>query len=143
MRLRTPLLPAAFHRLADSRCLAQSDSFTEYCLGNLPKLRMTDGGTDMTRWIMIAMTLIGLAVAILTHSPGVLGFALLLTVVGLFGTVFSLAADRISANSRPDAAMLPPEVLHAIRDKANAARGGGPARSPSSAKTAAAGDSVS
>lgn len=39
---------------------------------------MTDGGTDMTRWIMIAMTLIGLAVAILTRSPGVLGFALLL-----------------------------------------------------------------
>ena len=63
--------------------------------------------------------------------------------IGLFGTVFSLAADRISANSRPDAAMLPPEVLHAIRDKANAARGGGQPKAPSPAKAAGAGDSVS
>ena len=54
----------------------------------------------MTRWIMIAMTLIGFVVAIFTHSPGILGLALLATVVGLFGTVLSLAADRVSANSR-------------------------------------------
>ena len=77
----------------------------------------------MTRWIMIAMTLIGFVVAIFTHSPGILGLALLATVVGLFGTVLSLAADRVSANSRPDVAMLPPEALLAIRDKANAKRG--------------------
>ncbi len=76
----------------------------------------------MTRWIMIALALIGLVVAILTRSPGVLGLALLMTVVGLFGTVLSMAADRVSANSRPDVAMLPPEALHAIRDKANAKR---------------------
>ena len=74
----------------------------------------------MTRWIMLAMTLLGLIMATLTRSPGVLGFALLLTVAGLFGTVLSLAAARVSANSRPEVAMLPPEALQAIRDKANA-----------------------
>jgi hypothetical protein len=74
----------------------------------------------MTRWIMIGVTLLGVLVAIFTHSPGVLGFSLLLVFVGLFGTVLSLAADRISANSRSDVSMLPPEALQAIRDKANA-----------------------
>ncbi|HET9034529.1 MAG TPA: hypothetical protein VFN25_16700, partial [Dokdonella sp.] len=63
-------------------------------------------------------TLLGLIMALLTRSPGVLGLALLMIVVGLFGAVFSMAAARISANSRPDAAMLPPEALQAIRDKA-------------------------
>jgi hypothetical protein len=74
----------------------------------------------MTRWIMIAVTLLGVLVAIFTHSPGLLGFSLLLVFIGLFGTVLSLAADRISANSRSDVSMLPPEALQAIRDKANA-----------------------
>jgi hypothetical protein len=72
----------------------------------------------MTRWIMIGLTLAGLVTAILTRSPGLLGLALLATVVGLFGSVLALAADRISANSRPDSTMLPPDALTAIRDKA-------------------------
>ncbi len=76
----------------------------------------------MTRWIMIALTLIGLVTAILTHSPAILGLALLALLGGLFGTVMSFAADRISASSRPEVAMLPPEALKAIRDKANAKR---------------------
>lgn len=73
----------------------------------------------MARWILIATTLLGLIMALLTRSPALLGLALLMTVVGLFGTVLSLAATRISANSRPDIAMLPPEALRAIRDKAS------------------------
>lgn len=97
----------------------------------------------MTRWIMIAMTLIGLVVAILTRSPGILGLALLMTVVGLFGTVLSLAADRVSANSRPDVAMLPPEALRAIRDKANAKLGDAHSRSDSPIKSAGAKGPVS
>ena len=76
----------------------------------------------MTRWIMIALTLIGLVTALLTRSPVILGIALLALMGGLFGTVMSFAADRISASSRPDVAMLPPEALKAIRDKANAKR---------------------
>ena len=74
----------------------------------------------MTRWIMIAMTLLGLIMAILTRSPALLGLGLLFVFVGLFGTVFSLAGDRISSNARPDATMLTPEVLKAIRDSSNA-----------------------
>lgn len=74
----------------------------------------------MTRWIMITLTLLGLVVALLTRNPGILGFALLTILIGLSGTILSLAADRITANSRPDVAMLPPEALRAIRDKAAA-----------------------
>ena len=70
----------------------------------------------MTRWIMIAITLLGLVIALLTRSPGLLGIALLMMLVGLCGTVFSLAAERVSANTRPDAAMLPPEALAANPD---------------------------
>ncbi|MEZ5460386.1 hypothetical protein [Dokdonella sp.] len=74
----------------------------------------------MTRWIMISLTLIGLITAIVTRSPGVLGLALVVCFVGAFGTVFSIAAERVSSNARPDASMLPPEALAAIRDKARA-----------------------
>lgn len=74
----------------------------------------------MTRWIMIAITLLGLIMAILTRSPGVLGLALVMLFVGVFGMVMAMAGERISANARPDATMLSPEVLKAIRDKASA-----------------------
>ena len=74
----------------------------------------------MTRWIMIALALIGLVMAFLTRSPGVLGFSLLLVLIGLFGLVMSVAADRISANTRPETAMLQPDVLAAIRERAKA-----------------------
>ena len=74
----------------------------------------------MTRWIMIGMTLLGLIMAILTRSPALLGLGLLFVFVGLFGTVFSLAGERISSNARPDATMLTPEVLKAIRDSSKA-----------------------
>lgn len=77
----------------------------------------------MTRWIMIATTVLGLIVAFVTHSPGVLGLAILMVLVGLFGTVMSLAAERVSARARPDATMLPPEVLHAIGQRARAKAG--------------------
>lgn len=71
----------------------------------------------MMRWLMIALTMIGLVMAMLTKSPGILGLALLMALVGMFGTVFSLAAARVSANARPDTSMLPPEALKAIRER--------------------------
>lgn len=77
----------------------------------------------MTRLIMIAMTVLGLVVAFFTRSPGLLGLAIVTVLVGMFGTVFSLAAERISARARPDATMLPPEVLHAIGERARAKAG--------------------
>lgn len=70
------------------------------------------------RWLMIVLSLLGLFLALTTRSPGVMGLSLVMLVVGLFGVVLSVAADRISANARPDATMLPPEALAAVRAKA-------------------------
>ncbi|MGB0134435.1 hypothetical protein [Dokdonella sp.] len=91
----------------------------------------------MMRWIMISMTLIGLIMAVVTRSPGILGFALLLSFVGAFGTIFSIAGERVSANARPDATMLPPEALAAIRDKARARAGEQAASTDRQARAAA------
>lgn len=72
----------------------------------------------MTRWIMIALFVVGVAIAFTTHSPGLLGIGLLLALVGAFGTVFAIASERISARSRPDTAMLQPDVIAAMREHA-------------------------
>lgn len=74
----------------------------------------------MTRWIMIALLVLGLAMAFLTHSPGVLGLGLLLATIGAFGTVLSIAAARVESRSRPETAMLQPEVIAAMRERAKA-----------------------
>lgn len=74
----------------------------------------------MTRWIMIALLVIGLAMAFVTHSPGVLGLGLLLATVGAFGTVLSIAAARVESRARPETAMLQPEVIAAMRERARA-----------------------
>lgn len=58
------------------------------------------------RWIMIAVTAFGLALSWLTQSPSWLLVGLLLTLAGLFGTVFAIAAARIESVRRPDKAML-------------------------------------
>lgn len=85
----------------------------------------------MVRWIMFGLIVLGLAVSLTTHSPGILGLGILSTTVGLFGVVFSLAAERVASGSRPDSAMLGPEALAAIRERARtraaAAAQGGPA----------------
>lgn len=75
-------------------------------------------GDDMVRWLMVVLCVLGLFMAFTTRSAGVMGLSLLMLVIGLFGIVMSLAADRISAKARPDAAMLPPEALLAVRAKA-------------------------
>jgi len=82
----------------------------------------------MTRWIMIAMTVIGVLMAFVTKSPAVLGIGLLLAFIGLFGTVMSIAADRISSGTRPETAMLQPEVIAAIRERARVQASATPAR---------------
>lgn len=74
----------------------------------------------MTRLIMIALTVLGLCVAFLTHSSGVLGLALLVMFIGAFGTIMSIASDRIAERTRPDTAMLQPDVIVAIRERARA-----------------------
>lgn len=73
------------------------------------------------RWLMLGLTLFGFALSFVTKSPAVLGLGLLLGFVGLFGLVFSMAADRVSASARPESAMLGPEDLAAMRARRTAA----------------------
>lgn len=69
----------------------------------------------MMRWLMLAIAILGFAMVFVTRSPVVLGVGLVLGFVGVFGLVFSLAADRVSATARPDSAMLDSEDLAALR----------------------------
>lgn len=75
----------------------------------------------MMRWFLVALTLFGFALAIASKSPGWLGFGIVLGFVGLFGTVFSLAADRVSAAARPESSMATAEDLVAMRTRRGAA----------------------
>ncbi|MBX3691320.1 hypothetical protein [Dokdonella sp.] len=74
----------------------------------------------MTRWIMIALFIVGVVITFTTRSPGLLGIGLLISLVGAFGTVFAIASDRISARARPEATMLQPDVIAAMREHAKA-----------------------
>lgn len=73
------------------------------------------------RWLMLGLTLLGFALSFVTKSPAVLGFGIILGFVGLFGLIFSMAADRVSASARPESAMLAPEDLAAMRARRTAA----------------------
>lgn len=73
------------------------------------------------RWLMLGLTLFGFAISFVTKSPAVLAIGLVLGFVGLFGLVFSMAAERVSASARPESAMLGPEDLAAMRARRTAA----------------------
>ena len=70
------------------------------------------------RWFLVVLAVLGMAVSFITPSPGVLAVALLVTGVSLFCAVFAFAAHRIESNARPDTALLTPEVLAHVREKA-------------------------
>jgi len=72
----------------------------------------------MTRWILLAMALLGLGLVFTGKTGGVVAIGLLLGLVGLVGFVLSLAAARVAAASRPDAAMASPEELVALGRRA-------------------------
>lgn len=74
----------------------------------------------MIRWFMLALLVAGIVTAFVTHSPGVLGIGLVLALIGAFGTVFSVASERISARARPESSMLQPDVIAAMREHAKA-----------------------
>lgn len=72
----------------------------------------------MTRWIMLGILVSGVLLLAFTRSTALAGLGSLMVLVGLIGGVLSLAASRIAERSRADTAMLSPEVMQAIRDKA-------------------------
>jgi hypothetical protein len=87
------------------------------------------------RWLMLGICVLGFALAFVAKGPGLLGLGLLLGFVGLFGMVFSMAADRVSARARPESAMLAAEDLAAIR-AARTARTAAPAAANDPASSA-------
>ena len=48
----------------------------------------------MARLLLLVLALIGFALTFIAKSPGLLGIGLLFGIVGLFGFVFALAAER-------------------------------------------------
>lgn len=84
----------------------------------------------MLRWILLALAVLGLAFAFTTHSAAVLGLALLASLVGVVGFLFSLAAGRIASNARPDTAMASVEELVALGKRRAAARAPAPGAQP-------------
>ena len=70
----------------------------------------------MLRWMLLALTILGFVLVFSSKSALVLAFGLLLGGVGLFGFIFALAADRISANARPDTSMASTEDLIALNN---------------------------
>ncbi|HVV97880.1 MAG TPA: hypothetical protein VHC92_12125 [Rhodanobacteraceae bacterium] len=71
----------------------------------------------MMRWVMLALIIVGLVLTFTAKGPGLLGIGLVIGFVGLFGTVLSIAAERVSASARPDSAMATPEDLAALRTR--------------------------
>ena len=69
----------------------------------------------MMRWFLVGLTIFGFSLAILSKNPAWLGFGVVVGFVGLFGTVFSMAADRVSDAARPESAMATAEDLAAMR----------------------------
>lgn len=80
-------------------------------------------------WFLVGLSIAGTVVAFTTSSPGLLGLGLLVAVVSMFCAIFAFAGRRIAANAQPDSALLTPDVLAHIREKARreqAARAGVP-----------------
>ncbi len=72
----------------------------------------------MGRWTMIAIALLGGIMVAVTRSSVIAGMGVVMVLVGMIGATFSLAASRISSRSRDDTAMLSPDILQSIREKA-------------------------
>jgi hypothetical protein len=69
----------------------------------------------MARWLMLGLTILGVVLIFTTKIPGVLMLGLFLGIVGFFGFIMALAADRVSASARPDSAMAAMDDLAALR----------------------------
>jgi hypothetical protein len=67
------------------------------------------------RWIWLLLAVSGFALAFATHSPGLMGLGLTLGFVFVLIAFFAFAAERVSANARPDSALLTDKDIAALR----------------------------
>ena len=67
------------------------------------------------RFVWLLLMIASIAFAIMTRSPGMLALSLFVAFVSGLCAVFTFAAARIESTSRPDSALLTPEVLAAVR----------------------------
>jgi hypothetical protein len=75
------------------------------------------------RFLWLLLMFGGVALAIYTNSPLLLGAGLIVALISGFCAVFAFAAARIDSTARPDSALLTPEVLAAVRARAAQQRG--------------------
>lgn len=71
----------------------------------------------MMRWVMIAVALLGFALAFGTQSVGVLAFGLLLGFGGLFGALLAFAAARVESVSQTQSSRELSMLLEARKQK--------------------------
>jgi hypothetical protein len=74
------------------------------------------------RWLLLVLTVVGFTLTFMAKGPGLLAIGLVLGFVGFFGFIFALAADRVSASTRPETAMLATEDLAAMHARQSGAR---------------------
>lgn len=90
------------------------------------------------RFFWLLLTLGGIGVAFIAKTPGLLGLALAVSFIAGICAVFTFAAARIDSNSRPESALMTPEVVAAIRARSAKTQAGQPpaSRPPGAAQVA-------
>ena len=74
------------------------------------------------RWLLLILTVVGFTLTFMAKGPALLAVGLVLGFIGFFGFIVALAADRVSASTRPETAMLGAEDLAAMRARQSGAR---------------------
>jgi|SRR5690349_8683430 hypothetical protein len=74
------------------------------------------------RWLLLILTVVGFTLTFMAKGLALLAVGLVLGFVGFFGFIIALAADRVSASTRPETAMLGAEDLAAMRARQTGAR---------------------
>jgi hypothetical protein len=82
------------------------------------------------RWIWLITGMLGFGLAWMAKTPGLLGFGVILGLVGITMAVLAIAADRIQAGSRPETMMISPNELGQLRERAQAQRQPRPVAQP-------------
>jgi hypothetical protein len=67
------------------------------------------------RWFLLLVAFSCFAVVFSAKTAGLIGLALVLGLICLFGSMFGFAAARIASTARPDAALLTDKDISALR----------------------------